>query len=57
MLAGLKVINPPEITVKLRTCRLPIRTNAINRRGFGSCSELTVAETKGQWEHFGRMEP
>lgn len=30
------VINPPEITVKLRTCRLPIRTNAIKWRGFGA---------------------
>lgn len=23
-------LNPPEITVKLRTCKLPIRENAIN---------------------------
>lgn len=43
------VINPPEITVKLRTCRLPIQTNAINCRDFESCSDvkLTMADTKG----------
>lgn len=23
-------LNPPEITVKLRTCRVPIQENAIN---------------------------
>lgn len=47
--AGLRgVINPPEITVKLRTCRLPIQTNAINKGLWSSFEvKLTMTERKG----------
>lgn len=42
------MINPPEITVKLRTCRLPIQTNAINKGLWSSFEvKLTMTERKG----------
>lgn len=42
----LQDLNPPEITMKLRTCRLPIQKMRLTE-GLWSSSELTKPETKG----------